>query len=487
MPGVVKKQRALLGDDPPSSILHKGDCLLWLQELDANYGEFVDLVYIDPPFNSGQTLRYPHGKVPEVAFDDTWGGYDYHESLRELRTMAYPGENYSGEMLAAFAKSYEDWFNNPPAASYLTAMATRLPWIRRVLKDTGTFYLHCDQTMSHPLKMLCDMIFGRQNFRNEIVWCYAGGGTPAIDFPRKYDSILRYTKGDKYTFNTERKPYKENTQMVGRHSTYSGGARINLNRGTPITDWWTDIKTATGWSQERVGYPTQKPLALVERIIKVSSNPGELVADFFCGCGTTIAAASDLNRKWIGCDISRNAIGIITQRLMEKHGIAEEVVLYSTGKSIRTRNGKKRGLVIDLGEPQTELEAKELFHHSWQEFERWIIEDLLHAQLNTQRPQRKGDGLFYYDKPKSARGVCLIEVKGGSANIGQVQAFAKIIELQKADIGVFVCFKKSGGMGGVADSMGFVPGTRAPRLQIITIAKLLAHQRPKLPYDDWPI
>ena len=137
------------------------------------------------------------------------------------------------------------------------------------------------------------------------------GGVPKKDFPRKHDIILRYVKGDDWTFHVERKPYKENTQQVGKHSTYSGGADIDLERGTPVTDWWVDIKTVTGWNPEGVGWPTQKPIPLYERIIKASSNEGDVVLDPFCGCATTLVAAERNGRQWIGMDLSHKVREIV--------------------------------------------------------------------------------------------------------------------------------------------------------------------------------
>ncbi len=211
--------------------------------------------------------------------------------------------------------------------SYLAYMSIRLMEMHRILKPTGLLYLHCDPTMSHYLKLVLDAIFGRSQFRNEIVWCYSGGGMSRNNFPRKHDIIFRYAKQDAtITYNVERKPYKENTQQVGKHSTYSGGHDIDLERGTPITDWWTDIKTVTGWSSERTGYPTQKPLALLQRIVKTSSNPGDVVLDPFCGCATALVAADDLGRNWVGIDISGKAAELVVQRIEERQGLFRNII-----------------------------------------------------------------------------------------------------------------------------------------------------------------
>ena len=511
---VTQRQADLLGD-APSSILRKDDCLTVLRELEANHQQFVDLVYIDPPFNSGQKLRYPHGEVPSVDFGDTWGGFDYNLSLEDLRVEKVPGQIHESADLAQFIKSYEDWTRSPPAASYLTAMATRLPWIRSVMKETGSFYLHCDPTMSHPLKILCDMVFGRTNFRNEIIWHYRKWTNDAKSFQRNHDILLFYTKSGKYTFNKQydlTAPAVYSAYARGWDTNRVGGIKQlivydkakaakkialgNYDRlvdregkeGVGLADVWP-LPYLSSRNKERVGYPTQKPLALAERIIAASSNEGDLVADFFCGCGTTIAAAHKLGRKWIGCDISQRAINVIARRLNKDYGIS---VFVNDGK-----RGKKKpragDIIVECGKPQSEQEAKALVYSDplARKFELWVVEDMLHGTVTRKGADGGIDGKFHYDKPDNKSGVCLIQVKGGNATIAQVKEFAHTLKLQerKADMGVFVCFRKSGGMGGIANEMGYVKGTHTPRLQIITVAQLLAHQRPIPPVglDAWPI
>ena len=257
---------------------HSGSLLISDDNLAALSGlatGTVDLVYLDPPFNSDRDY---HTRTGELAFRDSW------DSL----------------------------------SCYLAHLRVRLIELRRVLKQSGSIYLHCDPTASHYIKILLDEVFGRRRFRNEIVWCYSGGGIPRQDFPRKHDTLLRYSKSSSWTFNVQRKPYKRNTQDVGIHSTRSGKRnKIDLGRGTPVTDWWVDIPTTTGWSGENVGYPTQKPLRLLERIINASSDPGDLVLDPYCGSGTTLVAAERLGRRWIGIDDSPVAIRVARERLGE--------------------------------------------------------------------------------------------------------------------------------------------------------------------------
>ncbi len=253
-----------------------GDCLHVMRQLPS---ESIDLIYIDPPFFSGRDYNVIWGDDNELrSFSDVWqGGLD----------------------------GYLIWLN------------ARLYEMKRLLRPTGSIYVHCDWHASHYIKIEMDKIFGYENFRNEIAWSYSGGATPRRDFPRKHDVILRYTKGTDWVFNREYKSYKENTQQVGKHSTLSGGLDIDLDRGTPVTDSWNDIRTVTGWNPERIGYPTQKPEALLERIIKASSNEGDTVADFFIGGGTTAAVAQRLGRRFIACDQSRVAVAVTAERLKQ--------------------------------------------------------------------------------------------------------------------------------------------------------------------------
>ena len=272
--------------------------------------ESVDLIATDPPFNKGRDFHAtPDSLAKGARFQDRWSWEsDVHpewvDSIKDDQPALYE--------LIDLVKNGQ---RRDDLAAYLCWLGVRVIEMRRVLKPTGSLYLHCDPTASHYIKALIDGVFGHRNFRNEIVWAYSGGGISKRHFPRKHDVIFRYTKTNAFTFNIEYKPYKENTQQVGKHSTYSGGGDIPLDRGTPVTDWWTDIRTVTGWNAERVGYPTQKPLALYERIIKASSNEGDLVLDPFCGCATTLIAAETLNRHWIGIDLWEHAATTLQQRI----------------------------------------------------------------------------------------------------------------------------------------------------------------------------
>ena len=198
-------------------------------------------------------------------------------------------------------------------------MAVRLIEMQRVLKDTGSVYLHCDPTMSHYLKLLMDCTFGEHNFRNEIVWCYKGASEAKNNFPSKHDIIFFYSRSDETIFNFDaiRVPYKDNNKDPAK---WKDGEHEKHPLGTKCLDWFDDIPSfmTASQSKERTGYPTQKPLALLERIIKASSNEGDVVLDPFCGCATTCVAAERLNRQWVGIDVSEKAFDLVKVRLHQE-------------------------------------------------------------------------------------------------------------------------------------------------------------------------
>jgi len=246
-----------------------GDNLVELQKIDSGC---IDLVYIDPPFFSKRNYEAAsHQDAKAQSFVDKWEG-----GLNE----------------------YLDW------------MRLRLKALHRALKQTGSFYLHCDWHAGHYLKVICDEIFGYEHFQNEIVWCYRTGGASKKRWSRKHDSILFYTKSDKYTFNVP----KERIYYKKRFFTDRIDERGQHYADVQPVDWW-QIKAVINLSNERLDYPTQKPEALLEKIILASSNEGDIVLDAFCGSGTTLAVAQRLGRRWIGIDISESAIEIAGQRV----------------------------------------------------------------------------------------------------------------------------------------------------------------------------
>jgi len=255
---VLKKNRLVCGDN--------------LVELPTMEKESVDLIYVDPPFFSNRNYEIIWGDEAEIrSFEDRWEG----------------GINV-----------YVDW------------MKQRVMELYRVLKPTGSFYLHCDWHAGHYLKVMCDEVFGKNNFQNEVVWCYRTGGASKKRWSRKHDTIFFYTKSQTYAFHPDKervyydKPFF--TDQKDEHGKYYADV-------LPV-DWW-QVKAVINVSKERFGYPTQKPEALLEKIINTSSNKGDLVLDAFCGCGTTLSVAQRLGRRWIGIDISPSAIALIKNRL----------------------------------------------------------------------------------------------------------------------------------------------------------------------------
>ena len=247
----------------------------------------LKLIYIDPPFDVGA----------DFSMDIEIGGETFHKEANLLEQIAYR----------------DTWGRGTD--SFVSMMYERLILMRDLLTEDGTIYVHCDYRVNSLLRLTLDEIFGRDGFRNEVIWTYNGGAIPVNDFPRKHDTLLKYRSGESHTFNTQYRPYNELTTK--RMQTIHKGIMVDVDRGTPITDWWTDIKVPTGpANKEKVGYPTQKPEALLERIIQVSSNPGDVVADFFCGSGTTAAVAEKLGRKWIATDLGKFGIHTTRKRLI---------------------------------------------------------------------------------------------------------------------------------------------------------------------------
>ena len=293
-----------------------------LDVLQGINSESVDLIYLDPPFNKNKTFTAPIGSSAEGAsFKDYFREEDvkdeWVETIKEDHIDLYNFLN--GVKSISNSKHY--LYNY----CYLCYMAIRLIEMRRVLKDMGSIYFHCDLTMSHYIKIMMDTIFGEDNFRNEIIWCYRGAGYPKKDFGKRHDIVLRYSKTNNYYINIDavRENYAETTKQRFKH--YIGNIRKGKDFGiqqlNPLgkhpDDWW-EIQPVAPSAKERKGYPTQKPLKLLERIIKSSSKENDVVLDPFCGCATTCIASEKLNRKWIGIDISIKAYDLVRERLTEE-------------------------------------------------------------------------------------------------------------------------------------------------------------------------
>ena len=291
-----------------TNVIHCGDNLKIMREMES---ESVDLIYLDPPFFSGKNYEviWKDG-TEERSFKDTeWYRVECPKCKREVvkaeRFCPVCGTNLEDAKITRRNDIY----------AYIDWMVPRLKEMYRILAPTGSIYLHVDHHAVHYLKVEMDRIFGEGNvskgikcFRNEIIWCYSGGGASKNRFATKHDTILFYNKTNKCIFNTQ---YTEYKNPNGKHS----GGKPYRKEGKLMDDWWMDLPVVSSGSKERLGYPTQKPEALLERIIKASSNPGDIVFDPFCGCGSAIAVAKKLDRQYIGIDISPTSCMVISDRI----------------------------------------------------------------------------------------------------------------------------------------------------------------------------
>jgi DNA modification methylase len=487
--------------------------------------ESVDLVYLDPPFNSRQDynvlFRSTSGEESQAqiqAFDDTWHWGDEAERAFD-ETIQGPNSD-AAELL----RSLRAFLNENDLMAYLCMMAVRLLELRRVLKRTGSIYLHCDPTAAHYLKILMDAIFGANCYRNEITWkrtsAHANVGQR---YAVVQDRVLFYTVSDEWTWNPIFLPYskeyiqshyaqtdrdrnfttrdltasmqraskgqlyewkgfrpppsrcwaysKENMEEFEARGllVYSprGMPRLKLYLdqmpGTPCDDLWIDIPPINSQAQERLGYPTQKPVALLERIVGASSNEGDTVLDPFCGCGTTIHAAQKLKREWIGIDITHLAISLIEKRLKDAFpGIKYEV--YGTPKDL---DG-----------------ARALALQNKYQFQWWAV-SLVNAIPFAGK--KKGadsgiDGLIYFKPEGKTTEKAIVSVKGGdNVNVAMVRDLAHVVDREKAKIGVFITLAASTGpMRTEAVKAGYYETLygKYPKIQILTIGDLFSGKQP---------
>jgi site-specific DNA-methyltransferase (adenine-specific) len=506
--------------------LYYGDNLNVLRESIAS--ESVDLVYLDPPFNSQATynllFRSPAGQKSQAqveAFEDTW-----HWTIGEGGAAdAFEQVIRSGNTNAAdLLRAMRQFLGDNDMMAYLAMMAIRLIELRRALKPTGTLYLHCDSTASHYLKILLDGIFGPICYRNEIIWKRSNPKSlGSVNLPACTDAILRYSKGSTvifhqpyeahdpdyvesaYKYSDERGIYRLlpllnpnddrpnlTYEFLGvtrvwrwtkerMQASYDDGLVVQLkpgavpqykkylhdSKGRTITNCWIDIPQAAG--NESIGYPTQKPLALLSRIISMSSNEGDLVLDPFCGCGTAIHAAQKLGRSWLGIDITHLAISLIERRLKDAFpGIAFEV----------------HGTPKDLGG------ARDLAMRNKYQFQWWAL-SLIEAQPYAGK--KKGadsgiDGLIYFRSDARTTERAIVSVKGGDhVSVPMVRDLKGVLDREKAPIGVFLTLTEpTRPMEQEAASAGFYTlGERQyPRIQIITIEQALKGMKPAIPLVD---
>jgi site-specific DNA-methyltransferase (adenine-specific) len=503
--------------------------------------ESVDLIYLDPPFNSNRSynvlFRDESGKDSQAqitAFEDTWHwGEDAQRTYHELVER---GPANVSTMISAL----REFIGANQMMAYLVMMTARLIELRRVLKSTGSIYLHCDPTASHYLKVVMDSVFGVQFFQNEIAWkrtsshndvrrkyadvtdillFYSKSSNykfevPYVDYDESYiRDFYRYTdeKGRRYRLSDLRSPnprpnlqydykgYKphpngwavslekmEKLDAEGRlHFPKTQAGRILLKRyldempGMPVGSMWDDIKPVQSQAVERLGYPTQKPLELLERIIQASSNEGDVVLDPFCGCGTAIVASQKLNRRWIGIDITHLAISLMKYRLKDSFNLVE----------------KKDYAVI--GEPESLDGARQLAQDDRYQFQWWAISKIQAKPLGGESGSREGkkgsdngiDGVINFVDEKDKSQPVLVQVKSGHVSSRDIRDLRGVLEREGAPMGVFITLEEpSKDMVTEAVTAGYYHSKfwnkDFPTIQILTINELLKEPRVDMPPRD---
>lgn len=516
-----------------TNTLYYGDNLIILR--DYIQDESVDLIYLDPPFNSNRSYNVlfkeetgADSQAQMTAFDDTWHWDTETERIyTELVTgqVETPISNAVSEMIS----SLRSFIGPNQMMAYLVMMTARLVELHRVLKPTGSLYLHCDPTASHYLKIILDTIFGAEHFQNEVVWKRTTGHSDATKYGSVHDVIFFYSKSDDFTWNRVFTEYDEDykarfrrTDADGRrwsdyditakglsgggytyeykgvtslwrvppdtmkrldeegrlHFTSNGGIRLKryLDElpGVPLQDVWTDIYPINSQAAERLGYPTQKPQELLERIIQASSNPGDVCLDPFCGCGTAVAAAQALSRNWIGIDITHLAVALIKYRLLDAFPDAQFKI---------------------IGEPETVSAAKQLANDDRHQFEWWAL-SLIQARPSGghsgSKQGKKGadrgvDGIInIIDDNTSKTKKIIVQVKSGHVGSAQIRDLVGTIEREKAIIGVFITLEEpTSAMTKEAATAGFYESItwdkKYPRIQILTIEELLRGAEVQMP------
>ena len=460
--------------------LIRGDNLEAMRELPD---ESVDLIATDPPFNSKRDYFVPYrderGRKPETlvrAFTDTWTWGDAAEAAyRELIVDV-------GGQIADTIQGLRQFLNETPMMAYLVMMGIRIVEMHRILKSTGSLYLHCDPTASHYLKIILDAVFDTRNFRNEIVWSYHRWTGATKHFQRMHDILLFYVKDRKLSkFNILTEPYSGKSKHKARRKTtvHTDGTIDQIytddtSREKAMRDVW-EISYLNSQAKECVSYPTQKPIPLYKRIIAASSDKGELILDPFCGCGTTLMAAEELNREWIGIDLTYLAIGAVEQqfeRLFPQH----------------------KNSVTITGTPENVEQALALAHTDPKGFEEWCVTHVLKFKSNAKKVADGGiDGTFRFpigkDRGRQAFGRAVAQVKGGNYTLGHIRDFRTAMQNQDADLGVFVVTSPpSSGMRTEASRAGTYRhplfDMEVPALQIYEVQDYFSGILPKLPLGE---
>jgi DNA modification methylase len=483
--------------------------------------ESIDLIYLDPPFNSNRAysliFRDPtrgHSEAQAVAFKDQWTWNAGTEA--RFRDLLIPSVgSRATTRLSMLLANQVSAFERTQMAAYLVEMAVRLVELHRVLKSTGSLYLHCDPTASHYLKVVLDAIFGPTNFRNEVIWrrTRAHNDRNLRHFGASHDVLLLYTKSDRWTFHrmvTARDPAARKAHDLYRHTdgklyrkgdcrapggrgpryewnghwgnwrfteaaareleargmivyTRTGMPRVlrvvDLTRGSPLQDIWVDIDRQNSGSKEELPYPTQKPVDLLRRIIEVSSNPDDLILDPFCGCGTAIEAARDLGRRWIGIDISVRALDVIKER-------------FAGGDHVPFR-------VLAPADEEAARRLAEAKPNGRREFEAWAL-TLIGARKNVDR-DRGVDGLIPFIGARGRIQQALVSVKSGHTSPSEVRDLVGAVHRERSPAGIFLTLDEPTKEMKLeaARAVPLIPGI--PRIQIITIRDALREDHPARP------
>lgn len=452
--------------------LYYGDNLKILREHISD--KSIDLIYLDPPFKSGKDynilFKEPNGTKSEAqikAFEDTWHWGETSEiTFNELIETAPP-------KVIEFMNSFRKFLGENDMMAYLTMMAIRLIELKRVLKDSGSLFLHCDPTASHYLKLLLDSIFLPNNFRNEIIWHYRKWPSGNRQFQRNHDCILFYSKTNSTDRVFNQIDLMERTESTlkrfGKSKIVSGydekGKRIpsqvvsEESPGVPRDDVW-DIGRVPPVKQL---FPTQKPEKLLSRIIRASSSNNDIILDPFCGCGTTIDVAIELNRKWIGIDITHLAIALIKYRIEDRYG-----------KSVKYEV---------IGEPEDLKGAYELAGQDRYQFQWWALSLVKARPISEERKKGadKGvDGLKYFKDSLKGKDIkkIIVQVKSGHVGVKDIRELITVTKRNEASIGIFITLESpTNSMLKEAISEGFnvcdFNKEKYPRIQILTIEELL--------------
>ena len=411
----------------------------------------VDLCYIDPPFNSKRTYFQIYNnqggedRAQAQAFVDTWSwgdeaaeGLDYILDLERLQGNA-DGVRWT-EQTVALIRGLEQVLGRGSLLAYLVHMTLRIVEIHRALKPTGSFYLHCDPTASHYLKLVCDAVFCGQGgeFLNEIAWCYRGGGVPKKDFARRHDTIFRYSKSGSYTFNVDevRMPYSADSMARLKYKAKSFRTNKTYDayepneKGKHPEDWW-ELQPVMPSAKERLGYPTQKPEALLERIIRASSNEGDVVLDAYCGCGTTVAVAQRLGRRWIGIDVTYQSIALILYRFEKTYGDDWPAVEASI---------ELDGVPKDLESAMALANKRE--DKTRKEFEKWAV--LTYSRNQARINDKKGadggiDGTAFFHIDNTTNGKAVFQVKSSKGTRGDLATLNSDRQRVGAEFGFLIC------------------------------------------------